>query len=687
MSRHGKGGRGQAPGGPPDLPGWDAGSPDLPGWDAGSPDLPGWDAGSPDLPGWDAGFPDLPGWDAGSPDLPADHPSGPWPASLPGLPAEPLDPLPDWPSPDRGGYGHGRGYRPRHGAAGRSSQGGEPARYPAAPRLPGQEPRPGWALDQGGYGGEPAPPGYLAGQDIGGGGSAYGTGHQAGTGYGSAFFPGGPDPGPFYPATGNAGTAPPQRGYPDEAFTSEDYPSDAGYHSDPGAPDDWGYPGGEGDPGDESYLDAPGFLGTGAYPDAEDGDAGWAEEAEDGFLPGLPPAPERERSLAGGHHPGRDRGQVGDRGRGRAARAPSRDDGGGQNGRAGRQKGRMRRAAPWIALAVLALILGTAGGGYYYVWRTYLHPPNYSGPGFGSVDVRIYPGDTATAVGERLFKLGVVASARAFANAAKASPQGRSLEPGLYRLRKHMNAALAFELLVSQATRIQVKVTIPEGLRLSSIIYLLGKATGDLKGYQQAIKETSKLGLPSYAHGNPQGYLFPATYTIQPGTPPLAVLQSMVRAFDREAASVSLPSAAAKGNLTPAQVITVASLVEAEGGRLSDYPKIAEVIYNRLNGHIKLQLDSTVLFAVHRYGIVATSAELAVKSPYNTYRHFGLPPGPIDSPGDAAIRAALHPDHGNLLYFVTVNPAQRITKFTSSPVVFARLKAELDRYLATHSKG
>ena len=102
--------------------------------------------------------------------------------------------------------------------------------------------------------------------------------------------------------------------------------------------------------------------------------------------------------------------------------------------------------------------------------------------------MRIFPGDTASLVGQRLQQEGVVASARAFSNAAKASGQGTALEPGYYRVRLHMNAALAFALLLKPSSREQTKVTIPEGWRLSQIITALGRDTGNLQGYQQAIK-------------------------------------------------------------------------------------------------------------------------------------------------------------------------------------------------------
>ena len=316
------------------------------------------------------------------------------------------------------------------------------------------------------------------------------------------------------------------------------------------------------------------------------------------------------------------------------------------------------------------------------MYRTYLHPPDFAGPGTRPVVVRIYPGDSASTVGQRLQRLGVVASARAFSNAAKTSGRGSALEPGYYRVNLHMQAALAFALLLKPSARVQTRITIPEGQRLSQIIATLGRATGNERGYQQAIKDVAALNLPSFANGKPEGYLFPATYEVQPKTPPVKVLQTMVTRFGQEAASVSLPAAAAHAELTQAQVITVASLIQAEGRHLSDFPKIAEVIYKRLNSNIPLQLDSTVMYALHTHGVRATSQQLKVRSPYNTYLHKGLPPGPIDSPGDAAIRAALHPAHGTLMYFVTVDPRTGLTKFTSSFTQFQRFEAELTANLA-----
>ena len=121
------------------------------------------------------------------------------------------------------------------------------------------------------------------------------------------------------------------------------------------------------------------------------------------------------------------------------------------------------------------------------------------------------------------------------------------------------------------------------------------------------------------------------------------MLQAMVARFNQEAATIDLPAAAQAAHLTPGQVITVASIMEAEAGNPKYYRQVAEVIYNRLNLGMKLGLDSTVNYALHRFGVHLTVSQLHVNSPYNTFIHTGLPPGPIDSPGDAAIEAALHP--------------------------------------------
>ncbi|HEV2375572.1 MAG TPA: endolytic transglycosylase MltG, partial [Streptosporangiaceae bacterium] len=328
-------------------------------------------------------------------------------------------------------------------------------------------------------------------------------------------------------------------------------------------------------PGDDPRRSQPADRRGGWYDDADaDDNTGWRDDEEpDSFLAGL------RGDARGGPVGAARRGGRPPTGGGAGGRGPvPQRKGGGQA-----RKRPMKRAAPLIALSVLVAVLGVAGAGYYYVYSNYLHPADYSGSGSGSVEVQIKSGDTAATVGQVLFDKGVVASARAFSNAAKASSQGSGLEPGFYRLHLHMSAALAFKWLITRSALIQTQVTIPEGWRESRIIATLGQVSGNLAGYQKAIKDTAALGLPSYAHGNPEGFLFPATYTIQPGEAPLTVLKEMVAAYNQEATKADLTSEVKHLQITEYQALIVASLVQAEGGRVQDFPKIARVIYNRWN--------------------------------------------------------------------------------------------------------
>ncbi|MGE5286933.1 MAG: endolytic transglycosylase MltG [Micromonosporaceae bacterium] len=361
-----------------------------------------------------------------------------------------------------------------------------------------------------------------------------------------------------------------------------------------------------------------------------------------------------------------------------SARGRPRRPGTGRPGRRGR-----RMSAPLIAVLVLAVFLAGGGVAGYKFLRQYVIPPDYPGSGYGSVVVEVKHDQTATDVARTLLRMGVVASQRAFVKAAEQSSRPTALQPGFYRLHKHMKALLAWDLLLSPGSRIQVKIAIPEGLRATQIIARLSAKSGiSIKDYRAALANPAALGLPPYAKNRPEGYLFPATYPVEPKMSATDVLRTLVQQFNAEATRINLVATAHSVNLTAAEAIIVASLVQAEGGRVADYPKIARVIYNRLDAGMKLQLDSTVMYALHTFGILANDKQLQVNSPYNTYLHANLPPGPIDSPGDAAIQAALHPAHGNWLYFVTVNPKTRVTKFTSSAAEFAALRAELQRNLA-----
>jgi UPF0755 protein len=567
-----------------------------------------------------------------------------------------------------GGHDEDSDYGADHGYPGSGFGDSAPGRagyerddYAGEPVYGGESFRAGDYADEPGYGGQGYPPG---------------SGYQPREGYLA---------GEHYPPGDDYGHDPHHAGYSgdDEIVYATDHETGYPTGEQAGYPDDDEYPAGRGEqpqhgatPGhardhedDRGYGDAGDWYG-----DADD-DQAWADDDDydDGFLPGLASGTDTRRAGAPG--PGRAP---------RTGAGSTRSRGGG-GGKAKPRKSPMRRAAPLIALSVVVAALLVLGGVGYYFYRTYLHPPDYSGPGTGEVTVHISSGETATQVGQQLLQLGVVASVRAFSNAAKNSGKGSSLEVGYYRLHKHMAATLAFAMLLKPSSRVQLNLLIPPGLRLYEAIALLGKDTGNLKGYQQAAKNISALGLPSYAKGNLEGYLFPNTYTVQPGTSPTQVLREMVQGFNQEAAKLNLPAVAAHDQVSEGDVITVASIAQAEGRSPGDMAKIARVIYNRLNAKMPLQLDSTVLYARHSRASDVTVAQTKdTKSPYNTYLHAGLPPGPIDSPSTTAIHAALHPTKGNWLYFLTVNPKTGLTKFTNSYAQFQLYVQELDNYLNTH---
>ncbi|HEY2284647.1 MAG TPA: endolytic transglycosylase MltG, partial [Streptosporangiaceae bacterium] len=344
---------------------------------------------------------------------------------------------------------------------------------------------------------------------------------------------------------------------------------------------------------------------------------------------------------------------------------------------------RGRWVAPLISLVVILGLVGASGAIFIHVYSA-AHA-NYIGAGSGTIDFVVNPGDNATVLAPELVRAGVIKSKDPFIAAAKQSPNSAGLTPGTFRLHKRMNAALAWNLLVNPSSRVQTEVIVPPGLRAASMLKLLAKQSGKpLSQFQAAYADPAALGLPSYANGNPEGYFPPATYDFPPGTTPAQMLHAMVAMFISQTNSIGLAAAAAKAEFSVEQVITEASLLEAEVDP-HDYAKAARTIDNRLNhkpSRIPLQLDSTVLYALHKTGFDLSKKELAVNSPYNTFLHAGLPPGPIDSPGLAAINAVLHPAKGNWIYFVTVDPKTGETKFTNSAAQFNIWVAESDKNIA-----
>lgn len=339
--------------------------------------------------------------------------------------------------------------------------------------------------------------------------------------------------------------------------------------------------------------------------------------------------------------------------------------------------------AALIALAVIvALGLVAYAKGVEVIKDWIAGPPDYSGLGYGSVIVQVKEGQTSSDIGATLKDADVVKSVQAFTDAAKKDQRSLGIQAGYYRMRHHMSGESALNRMLDPTSRVSASLTIPEGLRADEI---LAKITADTKFSAKDVKaaydDTAKLGLPSYANGDAEGYLFPATYPVTPGTTPASLLKAMTSRFKQEADTLKLGPASVAQHTTPHDATIIASLVQAEARRPQDMPKVARVIYNRLHDGMPLQLDSTLHYAVDSRGVVQADRALRnLDTPYNTYKNVGLPPTPIDSPGAMAMKAALHPAPGPWRYFVTVNLRNGKTLFATTYQQFLKERAKYVTY-------
>ncbi len=350
----------------------------------------------------------------------------------------------------------------------------------------------------------------------------------------------------------------------------------------------------------------------------------------------------------------------------------------------------------WLGCLAVLVALAVLGGGAFFAYSTGLSalkhrlapPPDYAGSGSGSVMVEVKQGDSSADIARTLVDKGVVESEQAFTDAATSDPRSRSIQVGFYRLRHKMSAKSALGVLVNPDNLVKSAVTVPEGLTVQEIVALLAKKTDfSAKQYEAVLRRPAQIGLPAYAHGNPEGYLFPATYDVPPNATPTSVLSAMVTRYTEAAHQLDLARKARKLGYSAHDVVTVASLVQAEARFAKDFPKVARVIYNRLDAKMPLQFDSTVHYAVGKDGRVGTSESARnVDSPYNTYKVTGLPPTPIAAPGNQAIEAALNPAHGSWKYFVTTNPDTGVTKFATTYRQHLKNVAAFNRWCAASSK-
>ncbi|MGY1618405.1 endolytic transglycosylase MltG [Geodermatophilus sp. SYSU D00691] len=346
-----------------------------------------------------------------------------------------------------------------------------------------------------------------------------------------------------------------------------------------------------------------------------------------------------------------------------------------------RRRKRRRPLAVLIALVVLAAL----GAGIFFGGQKLLGlfvSEDYTGTGTGSVDVRVQNGDTLSDIGRTLVAADVIASVGPFVDAAEAEPAAMGITAGVYRMRLQMSGAAALDLLLDPNSRLVSRITLPEGLQAGTVLQRAAEATGiPLADFEAAAADPAALGLPAYANGLLEGWLFPATYDVEPGDTAADVLSGMVTRTTQLLDELGVPE---DQRLT---VLTKASLVQAEAATAEDMARVARVIENRLYAGMPLQFDTTVNYATGKTGITTTAEDRANPSPYNTYLHAGLPPGPIDNPGEQAVRAVLAPADGNWLFFVVVNPDTGETRFAATAEEHAANVALFQQWLRENPGG
>ena len=336
-----------------------------------------------------------------------------------------------------------------------------------------------------------------------------------------------------------------------------------------------------------------------------------------------------------------------------------------------RQRKRRRHWLTSLVIVITLVAVGVLGYKAIGIMRDAsaqaTHAEDYKGEGEGEVTVTIPEGASGADIGDILQSKGVVASGKAFTNAAKNNPKGNTIQPGTYKLKKKMSANSALQALLDPESKGDHTLTIPAGVSKQIVKDRL-KKVGSFTDEQieAAYAYSAANGLPAEAGGNVEGWLAPGTYDVTENATPKDLVKKMVSQTVTELKELKVPKEDYQ------KVLTKASIVEREVNSERYYGQAARVIENRLSQtdgetHGLLQMDSTVQYGLGRYGGIPTEAETQdANNPYNTYVHKGLPPGPIGSPGEAAIKAVLNPPAGSWLYFVTVNLETGETLFAST---------------------
>jgi uncharacterized YceG family protein len=328
------------------------------------------------------------------------------------------------------------------------------------------------------------------------------------------------------------------------------------------------------------------------------------------------------------------------------------------------------RRHPFRIVAVVA--------GLLVLWFLFALFQPFHGDGSGRVEVTIPKGSSVSEVGDILDRRGVVSSSTLFQLRVTIAGERSGLYPGRFALARDMSYGSAIDALTTAPVKKVAAITIPEGYTREQIAAVAEEA-GLTGSYMDASVRSKYLNPAKYGGARAEsleGFLFPDSFELKPEAPAADLVQLQVEDFKRRIEGVDMSYARSK-NLTVYDVVTIASMVQAESGTPSQDKLVASVIYNRLRDGMPLGIDATVRYAVDNFDSPLTESELATDSPYNTRLNTGLPPGPIGNPGLAAIEAAARPAKTGYLFYVTKPGACNELEFSKTEAEF---EADAARY-------
>jgi UPF0755 protein len=329
---------------------------------------------------------------------------------------------------------------------------------------------------------------------------------------------------------------------------------------------------------------------------------------------------------------------------------------------------------------ILALALVLVGALFAWFLIALFQPPPFNpGDGQGTVAITVPEGATADDIADLLTENDVVSNGTLFAWRLRLAGKSDSIQASRYVLAHNMSYGAAIDRL--SGTGDKVTVTIPEGESRDQIAPQV-KELGISGDYLAASASHQGFDPAKYGAQSPkslEGFLFPATYDLDRGSDVNVLIGQQLDALQQNLGQVDLSYAKSK-NLTPYDVLTIASMIDKEVASDTERPLVAAVIYNRLHKGMPLQIDATSRYQFHQYSGGLTQSQLSSPSPYNTRIHAGLPPTPIGNPGLASIKAAAHPAHVNYLYYV-VKPGTCEHNFTASEAEFNKFAAEYQQAL------